>query len=43
MLRVAQGAARRVSSEDTPLRGADTPLRGLRDFGEQTVTPLRGV
>jgi hypothetical protein len=30
-----------VSSEDTPLRGADTPLRGLFDFGEHT--PLRGV
>jgi hypothetical protein len=34
-------AARRVSSEDTPLRGADTPLRGLCGFGEHT--PLRGV
>ena len=45
-------AARRVSSEDTPLRGADTPLRGLCDFGEHTRTarrvksddmPLRGM
>jgi hypothetical protein len=30
-----------VSREDTPLRGVDTPLRGLCDFSEHT--PLRGV